>query len=216
MLRLLICLVLLPLPLWAEPSIGRLNTAGYRVSEMCTAALVAPDLALTAAHCVTRPEDGYLKRISDMVFVAGWDGESHSGAAHVKAVRVHPLAFVDDRFDLRHDIALVELATPVDQPALRIGSVALPGPLTLMGYRHSRPHRLTVTPLCYGTAIDSLWRIDCRVEQGQSGGPVMAGEGDARRIVAVIVAITRDEQALAVPVDAWLRRQFAAAAGVWP
>lgn len=209
MLRALLCLLFCPLPLLAEPSIGRLNTAGYRTSEMCTAALVAPDLALTAAHCVTRPEDGYLKRITDMIFVAGWDGGGHSGAAHVKAVRLHPQAYAEGGFDLRHDIALVELEGPIDAPPLRVGAVALPGPLTLMGYRHSRPHRLTVTEDCFGTAIHGLWRIGCPVEQGQSGGPVLAGEGAARRIVAVIVAITHEDQALAVPVDPWLRQQLA-------
>ncbi|MBY6119955.1 trypsin-like serine peptidase [Mameliella alba] len=212
MLRMALTLILLPLPLPAgEPSIGRLNTAGYRMTEMCTATLIAPDLALTAAHCVTRPEDGYLKRITDMVFVAGWDGEEHTGAARIREVRVHPEAFAEGRFDLRHDIAVVELEDSLTPPPLALGNVALPGPLTLMGYRRSRPHRLTVTPLCYGDAYRGIWRIGCRVEPGQSGGPVMAGEGAARRIVAVIVAVTRDEEALAVPVDGWLRREFAAA-----
>ncbi|WP_421917680.1 trypsin-like serine peptidase [Mameliella sp.] len=212
MLRMALTLLLVPLPLLAgEPSIGRLNTAGYRMTEMCTATLIAPDLVLTAAHCVTRPEDGYLKRIADMVFVAGWDGEDHTGAARIREVRVHPKAYADGGFDLRHDIALVELQDRLEPPPLALGNAALPGPLTLMGYRRSRPHRLTVTPLCYGDAYRGIWRIGCRVEPGQSGGPVMAGEGAARRIVAVIVAVTRDEEALAVPVDGWLRREFAAA-----
>lgn len=212
MLRLLALLMCLPLPVSAQmdPSIGRLNTAGYRATEMCTAALIAPDLAVTAAHCVTRPEDGYLRRIADMVFVAGWDGGEHSGAAQVKSVRVHPDAYHDGRFDLRHDLAVVELGTALDLPTLPVGSVALPAPLTLAGYRRSRPNRLTVTPLCQASPLSGVWRIDCRVEPGQSGGPVLAGEGTTRRIVAVIVAVNREEQALAVPVDGWLRRQFAA------
>lgn len=200
-----------PDPAWAgeEPAIGRLNTAGYRTSEMCTATLIAPDRALTAAHCVTRPEDGYLKRLTDMVFVAGWDGSRHSGASRIKAVHVHPKAFSGGQFDLRHDIAVVDLNEPLAPAPLPIGSTALPGPLTLMGYRRSRPHRLTVTPLCYGTETSSIWRIACRVEPGQSGGPVLIGNGAARRIVGVIVAVTRDEEALVVPVDDWLRRQIA-------
>ncbi|MBY6116427.1 trypsin-like serine protease [Mameliella alba] len=211
MLRLLLLVVLLlPVAVHAdEPAIGRLNTAGYRMSEMCTATLIAPALALTAAHCVTRPEDGYLKRIADMVFVAGWNGSEHSGAARIKEVRVHPRAYAGGRFDLRHDIALIELEDPLPPAPQRIGSAILPGPLELLGYRRSRPHRLTVTPLCYGAEAGGLWRIGCRVEPGQSGGPVMAGEGSARRLVAVIVAVTRDEEALAVPVDAWVRQQFA-------
>lgn len=192
-----------------ELSIGRLNTAGYHTTEMCTATLIAPDRALTAAHCVTRPEDGYLKRLTDMVFVAGWDGADHSGASRIKAVHVHPQAYSEGKFALRHDVAVIDLETPLTPPPLRVGSAALPGPLTLMGYRRSRPHRLTVTPLCYGAPASGVWRIGCRVEPGQSGGPVFYGEDTARRVVAVIVAVTRDEEALAVPVDGWLRQQIA-------
>lgn len=192
-----------------EPAIGRLNTAGYRTAEMCTATLITPNRALTAAHCVTRPEDGYLKRIADMVFVAGWNGTDHSGATRIKAVHVHPQAYADGQFDLRHDVAVVDLEGTLEPAPLRIGSAALPGPLTLMGYRRSRPHRLTVTPLCYAAETSGLWRIGCRVEPGQSGGPVLHGEGNSRRVVAVIVAVTRDEEALAVPVDGWIRRQIA-------
>ncbi|SNS54631.1 trypsin-like serine peptidase [Antarctobacter heliothermus] len=191
-----------------EPAIGRLNTGGYRITEMCTATLIAPDRALTAAHCVTRPEDGYLKRLTDMVFVAGWDGSSHKGAARIKAVHVHPQAFSGGRFDLGHDIAVIDLDETLAPTPLRIGSAALPGPLTLMGYRRSRPHRLTVTPLCYGSEAYGIWRIGCRVEPGQSGGPVLFGDGAARRIVGVIVAVTRDEEALVVPLDNWARQQL--------
>jgi len=211
MIRALLLFLLLPLPGFAqtEPAIGRLNLAGYNRTEMCTATLVAPDLVVTAAHCVTSPQDGVLKRLSDMVFVAGWDGAGHSGAATIREVHVHPRAFDAGRFDLRHDLAVVELADPLESPPLALGSAALPGPLTLMGYQRSRPHRLSVTPYCYGEAARGLWRIGCRVERGQSGGPVVYGEGAARRVVAVIVAVS-EEQALAVPVDGWLRRQIAA------
>ncbi|MGP6085710.1 trypsin-like serine peptidase [Antarctobacter jejuensis] len=211
MLLRLFLLLMLPVALHAgeEDAIGRLNTAGYRTTEMCTATLIAPALILTAAHCVTRPEDGYLKRVDDMVFVAGWDGADHTGAARIKEVHVHPQAYAEGRFDIRHDLALAELTEPLTPAPLTFGNGTLPGPLTLMGYMRSRPHRLTITPYCYGEAVSGLWRIGCRVEPGQSGGPVILGEGQARRVVAVIVAVT-EEQALVVPVDGWLRQQFAA------
>jgi len=205
-------IALLALPAWAEEAVGRLNLAGYNHREMCTASLVAPGLALTAAHCVTTPQDGYLKRTADMVFVAGWNGAEHSGAARIKAVTVHPDAYRDGQFDLRHDIAVVELTERIAPRPLPLGSGGLPGPLELMGYQGSTPHRLTVTPFCYGEERRGLWQIRCRVERGQSGGPVFAGEGKAKRIVAVVVAVT-EEDALAVPVDGWLRRQVALARG---
>lgn len=200
--------VLLTAPVHAEDAVGRLNLAGYRHREMCTASLVAPDLALTAAHCVTTAEDGYLKRLEDMVFVAGWNGGEHAGSARVAEVMVHPGAFDAGRFDLAHDVALVRLDRPLDLAPLPLAAGEAGGPLVLMGYRRSRPHRLTVTPGCRG-AGGTIWTIHCGVEQGQSGGPVMAGTGTDRRIVAVIAAV-RETETLAVPVDPWLLQQAGA------
>lgn len=211
MLRVLLLTVAAALPpatALAEDAVGRLNLAGYRHREMCTATLVAADVALTAAHCVTTPADGYLKRIGDMTFVAGWDGEHHTGAARIKAVTVHPKAYSEGRFDIAHDIALVTLDLPLDPSPLPVGLGVPPGPLTLMGYRRSAPHQLTITPLCHGEEKGPLWRIRCRVEPGQSGGPVFLGEGRSRRLVAVIAAVV-EEEAIVVPVDAWLLGQLA-------
>lgn len=208
MLRLAALLTTLALPACAEDAVGRLNLAGYKTREMCSATLIAPDLALTAAHCVTRPEDGYLKRLGDMVFVAGWDGAGHAGAARVASVEVHPEAYAEGNFDLRHDVALIRLTEPLDVPPLDLGSAAPPGPLEVLGYPRSTPHRLSLQTGCTGTLPRALWRIDCLVEKGQSGGPVIAGDGAARRIVAVIVGVTKT-QTLAVPVDGWLRRKAA-------
>ncbi|MBP0481768.1 trypsin-like serine protease [Sagittula sp. M10.9X] len=204
----LMALILAAVPAQAaEPAVGRLNLSGYRHREMCTASLVAPDKVLTAAHCVTMPQDGRLKRLGDMTFVAGWDGQSHGGAARVAAVTVHPQAYREGRLDLAHDVALVTLARAIAPAPLTTGSGGLPGPLTLMGYQKSAPHRLTETPFCYGEAAGTLWRIRCRVEPGQSGGPVFAGGDASRRIVAVISAVS-EEEALAVPLDAWLIDQL--------
>ncbi|QRF67082.1 trypsin-like serine protease [Ponticoccus alexandrii] len=186
---------------------GRLNLAGHRHREMCTGTLVAPDLVLTAAHCVTVPADGLPKRQADMIFVAGWDGGTHAGASGIARILVHPEAYASGRFDLSHDLALVQLREPLTPPPLPVAIADPTGPLTLMGYRRRQPHRLTVAADCHG-AGRAVWMIDCRVEQGQSGGPVLAGEGTARRVVGVISAL-RDNAALVVPVDDWVIAQLA-------
>lgn len=201
MLRMLLFLIC-PAVACAEDAVGRLNIAGYRHREMCSATLVAPDRALTAAHCVATVADGYLKRIADMTFVAGWDGTDHAGAARITAIDVHPDAFADGQFDLRHDLALVRLDRALSPPPRRIARADATGPFTLIGYRRSAPHRQTETPYCFGAPASGLWRIRCRVEPGQSGGAVLSDNGD---LVATIVAVT-EEEALVVPVDDWLQR----------
>ena len=48
----------------------------------------------------------------------------------------------------------------------------------------------------------------CAVSKGMSGGPVIAGADEARRVVGVISSIA-GERAVAVPVDDWVIREVA-------
>ncbi|WP_249200208.1 trypsin-like serine peptidase [Thetidibacter halocola] len=208
-MRLALALILLTcLPAFAQDAVGRVNLGGYHSRSMCSGTLIRPDLVLTAAHCVANAEDGYAHPIKDMVFVAGWNGEGHAGAARAASVEVHPLAFAQGRLDIAHDMALIVLQESLDVPGLPIGSAAPQGPFTIMGYRGSRSHRLSVDTGCVGNSLGPLLRVACAVEQGLSGGPVVYGEGDAQRVVAVVVG-RLPGAGLAVPVDSWLRRAIA-------
>ena len=71
------------------------------------------------------------------------------------------------------------------------------------------PHRLSEEAECTGAARGPVWRISCAIEYGQSGGPVLFGEEGARRVAAVFSARS-DGDALAVPVDGWVRRRLSA------
>ncbi|WP_159456734.1 trypsin-like serine peptidase [Roseivivax jejudonensis] len=183
-----------------------MNIAGYNTRGMCSGTLVAPRAVLTAAHCVLE-RDGSPKRISDMVFVAGWTGEGHAGAARVADVEVHPDAVSDGRIDVAHDLALLRLDQDVALEPLAVGNAPPAGPFALAGYTRSRPHRLTRSEACAGQGAGAVWRIGCAIEYGQSGGPVLFG-GDRPRVAAILSA--RDAGgAIAVPVDGWVRRTLA-------
>ncbi len=210
MLRILV-MILLPLPALAQDAIGRLNSAGYNRLQMCSGTLVAPDRVLTAAHCVADPETGAERALADMVFVAAWDGAGHAGAARVAAVEIHPDAFARGRLNLAHDLALIRLQERIDIAPMAVGVAAPSGPFVVAGYPRSRPHRLRRQDACDGRSTGRLWRIGCAVEKGQSGGPVLYGDGAAQRIVAIAVGRSNGET-LAVPVDRWLRRKLASPA----
>lgn len=195
-------------PLGAEEAIGRLGVRDPDRSGHCTASLIAPDLALTAAHCVTRLADGTLERLTGMAFAAGWDGARHSGAARIVEVRVHPMAHTGGAsLHVHHDLAVIRLDRALEISPLALGRGVAGGPLTFMGYRRQEPDRLTVAAGCPSEA-GRLWRLGCPARSGQSGSPVFQGEGPARRIVALIVAVSGGDS-LAVPVDQWVLQQLA-------
>ncbi|MFD1342481.1 trypsin-like serine peptidase [Litorisediminicola beolgyonensis] len=202
-------LALLALPAWAQDAIGRVNAAGFKTLRQCSGTLVAPDRVLTAAHCLVR-RDGAPVPLGDFVFVAGWDGAGHAGAAEVTEVTLHPEALSEDSVVLQHDLALLTLATPLDITPLPVGRASSQGPFELRGYPRSAPHRLAERSDCAGEPIRGVWRLGCAIEQGFSGGPVLAGDGDTLRVVAVLSAINQG-RAVAVPVDDWLIRTLAGA-----
>lgn len=94
------------------------GTADVRIGQFCGGALVHRDWVLTAAHCTYRP-DGAALSPADVDVVLGRHrlSDNTGSRIHVSRIVRHP-NFQATTVD--YDIALLQLAVPATQPAIRL------------------------------------------------------------------------------------------------
>jgi len=200
-----------------------------RDSLMCTATLIAPDVALTAAHCLRPPRFGG--------FGFTLDTDDSDGTGEVIPVLIyHQHPEFDDSVDkfldlgARNDIGVVILARPIldvvpeqiDRPAS--GPVVDAGSqLALCGY--GRVQWDLTTPVVKRDAeivVDraqarefSTAAVDPQPCNGDSGGPLFADTPSGRRLVGVVSramgrSLMCDSGAIVTrvgPYAAWIERE---------
>ena len=172
--------------------VGRLNIGG----ALCTGAMIADNLVLTAAHCMFDRDTGQRYGPEDVEFLAGWRNGRASAYRGARRVIVHPdFTFTADDKAARvvNDLALLELDQPIRKSSVKpFSTFTRPrkgAEVGVVSYAHDRSESPALQEMCKVLARQSgALVLSCSVDFGSSGAPVFVVQDGRPHIVSVISA----------------------------
>lgn len=190
-------------------AVGHVNVTEYDRRRQCTGTLVAPNLVVTAAHCL-RKYGGQTHGLGNIHFVAGVRRnkyQGHSTAACVKYVTLSKAASRKRWARYLSDVAVIVLRSPIDIEAVRLAENTSPdvgAGLAHAGYPRDRRFLPSLDDTCrLERKIGDVWLTSCDTNYGSSGGPVFVRADGDLRLGAVMVAALPFEASVAIALPAW-------------
>lgn len=187
--------------------VGRLDIAG---KGFCTGALIAPDLVLTAAHCLFEKAGGDEVDPERIEFQAGLRTGRAEASRFVRTAVIHPqYRHVTNPGPeiVRYDVALLQLNRPIRTYRIapfEISQTILNGTeISVVSYAQDRAESASLQETCSVLGEqDGILIMDCDVNFGSSGAPIFRDENGVPRLVSVVSAMAElDGQKVSLGMD---------------